>query len=328
MEVSFEWIAASVELVKGTPVVSPYKLLNMTGFLSAREVWGEAAEATGRNVPTRRQKRLRTSGESKLQGALDVDIAPFIFQSLKPVASPSTPIGATLSRLWEFVPLPTGDSFESFTLYWGTDVKVFRAPYGLIQSIETNGNADATAPVSMAIGVMTKTPTQVATPAIPALTSAELIPPLSMQVWLDTSSAIGTTELVGKVVSIKNTITTGLEPKYLSVGPAETNRSYVRHGRKPVRLTTTVTLDVPDMTEYDIFASGVRVKMRTRYSGALIEVGFYEYVEYDNYGPLRIQDWGVISSGNRTLSLTVMSDYESTITGAFRAAVQNDNLTL
>lgn len=169
-------------------------------------------------------------------------------------------------------------------------------------------------------------------PTFPSQTIGALIPALYTQIWLDTSSAIGTTELSGRVVSAEVTIPGEIVPKYLGKAPG-TGLSYSRIGRGRRRPSAKVVFEFLDTTQYRIFKNDTLVKCRIRMSSAqqietVSGVTFYNYVECDVYGKLKFEDWGDLEGVNRTVDFTIDGIKDSTLGASFRIAVQNDNTTL
>ena len=169
---------------------------------------------------------------------------------------------------------------------------------------------------------------EVIAPTFPSILSAPLISGSAMQMWLDTgASAIGTTEITGRLISAEHVIPTAYGYKYLAVGPTG-SKTYTRTGRGKRSMTTRVTLELTDLEQYQLFVDGTVVKLRIRHNGDLIETGFYHYVEVDSYGPLTFTDWGELESVNRVLTLEVQTQYDATLGADWSVKVQNDRATL
>lgn len=164
-------------------------------------------------------------------------------------------------------------------------------------------------------------------PAFPAILSAPLVTGAGMQMWLDTTEVIGTTEITGRLISAEHVLPTAYGYKYLAVGPTGT-KTYSRVGRGKRAMTTRVTLELTDLEQYNLFADGTIVKLRVRHNGDLIESGFFHFVQVDVYGPLTFTDWGELEGTNRTLTLEVVSQYDATLGADWSIAVQNDRATL
>jgi hypothetical protein len=239
----------------------------------------------------------------------------------------TTPSGATNSRLWTFVPDMTSDTLESLTLYWGDpNIQVFQAAYGLLDELKITADAGGADGVTMSISGHAQFPSKQAPSEVPAMALGSLMPPQGMQLWIDTAT-IGSTAITGRVISAEVTIPSGVTYKYKAAGPAGT-LTYSAHGRGVRHAEMKLVFEVPDMTQYDQWVAGTTLKARLRFNGALIETGFYEYVEVDIYGPFESHAWGEYEGSNRTIELTILSEYDATAGHDFCVRVQNDNESL
>jgi hypothetical protein len=128
------------------------------------------------------------------------------------------------------------------------------------------------------------------------------------------------------VVSAQHVITSGIAEKYVAAGPTAA-LTYSRHGRGKRGMVSTIVMEVPDWTEYDISALDDTVaKLRVIHNGAFIEdvTPIYYYgVEVDCYGPLRFVGWGELEGVNRTATFEVHSEYDTTLAADFRVQVRN-----
>jgi hypothetical protein len=239
----------------------------------------------------------------------------------------TTPSGATNSRLWTFVPDMTSDTLESLTLYWGDpNIQVFQAAYGLLDELKITADAGGADGVTMSISGHAQFPSKQAPSEVPAMALGSLMPPQGMQLWIDTAT-IGSTAVTGRLISAEVTIPSGVTYKYQAAGPAGT-LTYSAHGRGVRHAEMKLVFEVPDMTQYDQWVAGTTLKARLRFNGALIETGFYEYVEVDIYGPFESHAWGEYEGSNRTIELTILSEYDATAGHDFCVRVQNDNESL
>ena len=89
-----------------------------------------------------------------------------------------------------------------------------------------------------------------------------------------------------------------------------------------------MTLELLDLDQYNLFRDGTTVKLRIRHNGDLIEGSLYNFVQVDTYGPMTFTDWGALEGVNRTLTLEVVSQYDSTLGADWSIAVQNDRTAL
>jgi len=164
-------------------------------------------------------------------------------------------------------------------------------------------------------------------PVFPAIAAAPLISGASMQMWLDTSSNIGTTAITGRLISAEHVIPVNYGYKHLAVGPTGA-LTYSRVGRGKRSITTRVTLELTDLDQYKLFENGTYSKLRIRHNGDLIETGFYHYVQVDTYGPLNFTDWGELEGVNRVVTFEMQSQYDSTLGADFQIQVQNNRSAL
>lgn len=243
-------------------------------------------------------------------------------------AEVTTPDGATNSRLWTFAPDMTSDTLKSLTMYWGDpNIQAFQATYGLIDELKITADAGSSDGVTMSVSGHTRFPSKTAPGAVPDMVLGSLMAPQGMQLWIDTSSAIGTTAIASRLISAEVTIPSGVSYKYQAAGPAGT-LTYADHGRGVRHAEMKLVMELPDMTQYDLWVAGTSLKARLRFNGALIESGFYEYVEVDIYGPFESHAWGEYEGTNRTIELTILSEYDATATYDWAVKVQNDNESL
>lgn len=403
-ELAFEYLALALEAARGTAVTPPTHYANLTGWIKPQVEMYEPDESRGTLEEMYRSIRVREWGIWQGEGAADVDILPvFLNMAVEGnVTSPSTPGGATLSRLWEFVPNITADDLETASLYWGDpNVQVWRGAFGYAEELKITADASKPEGVKMSVKGMTQFPLYMAaitgisnaatgvvtspghglvagdsvtisgvagmpevngntytvgtttattfqlsatnttgfgtytsggkwvleSPTLPAQILGQLLAAQNMQLWLDTSSAIGTTEITGRVVSGEHTIPTGFVKKHIAVGPTG-GKTYTRVGRDKRRINTVVVFELLDTAQYDLFQNESLVKMRCRYNGPLIETGFYYYIEVDTYGKLVFSDWGDLEGVNRTVQFEVNSMLDTTLGASFRVAVQNTRATL
>jgi len=239
----------------------------------------------------------------------------------------TTPAGATNSRLWTFTPTMTADDLEALTLWWGDpNVQVFRSGFCMLDELTISADAAGSDGVTMSISGQGLFPSKVADPVVPAMLDAPLLMPTAMQVWIDTAT-IGSTALTGRVISAEVTVPSGVTRKWLAAGPtSDLSFSDIGRGKRHAELR--LVLEVPDMTQYDQWVAATTLKVRVRFNGSLIEAGFYYYVDFDIYGPFDALEWGENEGSNRTVELTILSEYDATAGYDFCFRVQNDREAL
>lgn len=319
-EIAFETLYYVQESTRGTAVNTPTHRLPMTGVITPWEEWYEPDEDTGHLAEKTRASQVRKGTKFELEGALDPWYLPLWLENvLKSGISPTTPGGGTNSRLWTYTPLMTADSgtgaIKSATLHWGDpNVQYFRSAYNFADEITISADSAGTDGATIKVtgeGQPESKTSPAATPAM--LTSIPILLPGKQQIWLDSSSSIGTTELTdARLISSEIVIPSGVTRKYNANGATAT-LGFTGIGRKKRRPEAKIRLEVPDTTQYDLYAAGTSIKLRVRINGALIEGSLYNYVEWDIYGPLRNPTWGDLEGSNRTLEFTVPGVYDSTL---------------
>lgn len=329
-EIFTEQFFMALEATRGTAVTTPTHVFNGVGLLTPGAGYYSPAESRGEIARVYQQLQTRRTCAWSFTGPGDVNYLPVWLQmAVLPNTSPSTPGGATLSRLWSFVRDMDADDIKSATLIWGLQAQNLVSDYCMMDSLIIESDGAGTDGMTITAAGMAGFPADIAAPTPPANIAGALLPGLKMQLWMDTSGGIGTTAVTGRLLKAKHEIRTGVTYKYIPAGPTA-GLDYTSTGRDPAvaRCVTTLTLEVPDMAQYDLFADGTIVKCRVRHNGSLIEGSLYNYVEVDTYGILLNPTWGVNVSSNRTLELTIESVKDATLGADFRVAVQNARTTL
>ena len=156
-----------------------------------------------------------------------------------------------------------------------------------------------------------------------------------MQCWIDTSSAIGTTEVTGRFIKTDWTIPTGMTYKNYANGPTG-GLSFTKTGRKKRHAEATIEIElntdsIGTLKEYQTLEVPYVVKMRIRLNGSLIESvtpDYYSYVQLTSMA--RWTRWNGDRSRihNRTMIFNVQSEYNSTLGASWALYSQNTRTTL
>lgn len=243
---------------------------------------------------------------------------------------------ATIRNLiWDFAPNMTADDLNSMSIYWGDpNIQAFVATYCMINdltmSADTSGTDGVTLSVSGQGRMAAKTPPGV----VPAMLNAPLLMPSAMELWLDTgANAIGTTAITARVVSAEFTVPSAISYKWVAAGVAGgLDFQLIGRGKRHAELK--LVFEVPDMVQYDQWVAGTTLKAKVRFNGALINttgVGLtpaYYYVDCDIYGPFDALAWGENESTNRTIEVTILSEYDTTFLADWAIHVQSNMATL
>lgn len=334
----FEQFALALETVGsfGTAVTPPTDHIQGEGMITATRTRVRGRQQRGTLAEYGRSKVVRKGAEWDASLDLDAYTLPvFLAMGVKNVTSPTTPTDAVAARLWTYARSLTADQLRAATMFWGDpNIQMFRSTYAMLEELTITSDAGSEDLSQLELAGFAQYPTKVSAPSMPALTQGDLIAPGDLQVWIDTSSAIGTTAITGKVVSATHKLTNNLSQKYLAQGPGNT-RNYVRHGRGPLHMETTVVFEVDGTTQYDQWDAETALKVRVRHNGPLIETqnstDFYNYVQVDTYGAWDEMSWGDHEGTNRTIELTVSSEMTAAAISAtydWAMAVQCTRTTL
>jgi hypothetical protein len=327
-ELAFEYLAVALEATRGTAIAAPTHYLPLDGMMTPTPEFYMPTESRGTLEEFYRQQLVRNGMDWTGEGGADPNYAPLLFNMVvKAVTSPSTPTNGVLTRLWEFVPAQTADNIKTATMWWGDpNNQIFRSTYAYANEFSLDWDATGTDGVTWSVSGSGQPITQVADPTLPAQTIGSLLMPQAAQIWLDTGEDdIGTTALADRVVSGNFSLSKNIGQKRFAQGPGG-SLGFSRLGRGRFHAESTITLELADMTEYDIFAAGTTVKLRVRLNGDLIESvtpDYYEYLEYDVYGKLTAPSWGETAGTNRTITFTVLSMYDATLGASWALRAQN-----
>jgi hypothetical protein len=316
-EIAFESLAMALEGTTGTAETAPTSFMNLAGTLEPVIEYYEPDESSGLLAARMRTKQTRKYGNFDADGPLDPNtLIEFLSMIAKGGVTPAQPGAASDTYDWDFSPTMDADDLKFATLWWGDPnmTHVLRGKYGFIDSLTIASDASGIDGATLSISGMTNFPEKVTPPTYPDQAFAPLIAGVNMQLYLDTTSAIGTTAVTGRVVSAQHVLESGITPKYVAAGPTA-DLSYSRHGRGKRGMVTSVVMEIPDYAQYDIaMLADTVAKLRVVHNGAFIEtdsVALYYGVTVDTYGVLRFGGWGELEGTNRTATFEVHSEYNA-----------------
>lgn len=329
-ELLFERLGVALETVSGTAIAAPTHYLPMSGVLSPRQTVNRPTESRGTRAQYYRSRVVKKWSEWSAEGAIDVYNLPVLLNmAVAANATPTTPGGGTTTRLWTFVASQSSVTEKTGTMFWGDpNVQSFRAPYGVVDGFTLGADATGDDSATMSFTGRAQVMEKIAAPTYPTMLVGPMITPLDSQLWMDTSSAIGTTAITGRVLAATFSVD-GLrgDPKYMFAGPGS-SKTYQRFGATARSATLALRFELFDAVEYDLLMAETVVKARVRMNGPLIEGALYHYVEVDIYGILDAPDWSDAFGSNRVLDVTITSQYDTTAAHDWAIRVQNDKATL
>ena len=329
-QIPFEYMALAIEGTSGTAEATPDVYMNLMGtLLPQRERF--APDLSSGVLAERMQSVVtREYGQWTATGPVDADVLPYFLEMfVDGNVTASQPGTAADTYQWVFAPQQSSSDIQTATIFFGDPNKtsVQRGAYGFIDTFRFSLDASGTDGVTIDLGGMTQMPTKFAAPTMPSQAFDELIPAITTAVFLDTSSAIGTTELTAILVSAEFDFNVGINPVYLATGEGG-SRSYTRTSRSKQSVTARITLTFNDYTQWDIAAADTDVKLRVVTHGSLIEndagTDYYNGFQFDVYGPLHITDYGDLDGAERTITFEVQSEYDTTAGTDYSITVTNE----
>ena len=328
-ELAFEYLVGVLEAIKGLAVDTPTHYLNLAGTITPAQDRYRPSESRGMLAEYYRSAVVRQWSDWSGDGPADTYTLPFFLEQLiKGAGVITTPGGGATTRLHTYAPTMNADDLQSATLYWGDpNVQVFQSAYCMCDEITIAADASSSDGVTMSAKGMGWFPVKTAPDSVPAMLDAPLLAPSDMQLWIDTTLAIGTTEITDRLISEEFTIPSGIKRKWLASGPTG-GQNFQAYGRAPRHAEAKAVFELSDMTQYDLWAAATSLKMRLRFNGPIIEGVLRHYINLDIYGPFDALDWGDLEGSNRTIGLSILSEYNAAAGYDFAVAVQNDRATI
>ena len=235
--------------------------------------------------------------------------------------------------LWVFTPTMNADDLQTLTFYWGDPgVQEFQTDFNAPDELTITADDSGTDGVTLSLSGQGHFPAKTAPASVPAMVLGPMLLPAAMQVWIDTLT-IGSTALSGRVVSAEISLSTGVSRKWTAVGPAG-GLDFAAMGRGKRHAELKLVLELPDVVQYDQWVAATTLKVRVRLNGAAIAsygnpaASAYYYCDFDIYGPFDALEWGEHEGTNRTVELTILSEYDATALCDWAMRVQNNKATL
>ncbi len=334
-ELAFESLNMVRETVRGTAVTPPDHRLNLQGMITPKQTLYRPPDQMGTLEEFYRSEVMKQWAEIKADGDIDIQTLPFILQGVVKggTVTPTTPTNGILTRLFTYTPNLIADDLDSYTAYWGDNIGalMWQSKYAMWDMMTINADASGESAVSIGLTGQGQFPTHLgANPTLSAVSTGNLLVPGRALLWQDTSSAIGTTAVTGRLVGASISVPTGVTRKYVATGPTG-SVTFDHVGRKKRHVELKLKFELADSTQYALFEAHTTVKTRLRLNGALIESvtpDYYNYFEIDVYGPMTEPSWGDLEGTNRTVEFTVMSEYNSTAGASWIARVQKSGATI
>jgi hypothetical protein len=323
-ELTFEQFGLLQEAVRGTAVGAgvgkSVHQFDLAGTLKPAEEFYQPQAARGTRIRNYRSARVREWGTWSAEGDLDLNYFPVLANlCLAGGVTPTTPTNGVLTRDWLYTPSALTDDVKTGTFYFGDpNVQIMQGAFGTIDDLTISGDTTGTDAVHIALAGRTQALVPQAPTAWKAMSAGGLVLPGTIQVFVDTTSAIGTTPLNDRVVSAEHHWANGFSYKFGSgAGGAQAALSYNRIGLAPRFCEATFRFEWLDMAQYNNWKNADIVRVRTQYfCPTLIEAvtpTYYPFIRIDTYGRFQVPDYDEIESTNRGLTFVQHSMYNTSL---------------
>lgn len=151
-EIAFEALWGGIETTNGTPVAPTHKLV-MDGRMVPEAPRTSIAERRGTLAARYRSVNTKRMSQLSAEGNLDAVTLPVLANmAVAPVSSPTTPSGASTTRLWTFTRVMGAKTLKTATVYDGDpNVQTFRAAYMLAKELKIMSDATGDDPCKQSV---------------------------------------------------------------------------------------------------------------------------------------------------------------------------------
>lgn len=287
---TFRRIQVGLETVRGTAVAADTKILGQLTMTPQQTIHAPRDEMNSlaefsRDVVTAHGGQLRFQGDATYEQMLQ-----FLSMCLIGGITPSTPIGATASRDWDFTPsLVQANTQDSFTIEYGDNTQFWETEFVVARSIELGLNLGDV--MSMSVDMFGRFPRK--TTVTGSIANPTVTPVLSdgAKLFIDTTWAnLGTTEfnamLAGGVIRLNS----GLMPVRYADGLDSNGRatfSAVAENRRSHSMDLDLIVSDDMIAQfYDAWTDRTdrAIRIVIDAAGDSIETGFNHELEIDMFG--------------------------------------------
>jgi hypothetical protein len=331
-EIPFEYLYSVQESTRGTAIATPTRNLGVAATMTPTQEWYEPEDSRGTLVKSYRQLLVREASQFEIPDHA-IDLNTFHHYCAGAVKGGVTgSLVETGVYSWVFTPSITSDDLKSYTLYWGDpNAQIWQAPYCMIDELKITANGSGTDAVMFSAMGTGQKMVEVSAPSAIAIGTQYSLPPSRMDYYMDAAGgSYGSTSITSRILDVEITIPTEIKYKFGPVGAAGSGgNTFRRIGRDKRQVEMKITMELLDTTQTDLFLAGTVMKHRARFSTeALIGSTQRGFINLDIYGYLRDLEWGDLEGVNRTVSFTVKSMYESSLSADFALTVQNGTSTV
>lgn len=323
-ELAFEQALGALETTRFTAITTPTRVLNTGLTITPRIEYEAPDESRGTLEAVYQDAKIAQWADWSIDGGLDFNQFPFWgSMAINGTTTPTQPASGTdpTVYLWTFTPNLTTDNIDTATL-WSFDPNItrLRVAGAVMQNMTLTGNNRGL--ITLAGGGFARFPTKVSV-AAPTQAVGELAAATNTFVYMGTTATAfaSLTQITGRVVDWSFSLPDQATQKWLMDGTYD----WSGIGRTKRRPVLTLQMEVPDMTQYDLFTAGTQQRIRLRSEGSIISNAYRYYWELDMRGRLRMTDWGSYADSNRTITFEVQGIYDETLGASYQ--IKNENTT-
>jgi len=266
---------------------------------------------------------IREWGEVSGAGAATVDD---VYWALKLLGGPEvsdSPAGGILTT--SYIPEIANSAFAyshgAYTMLAANEAIL--APgksgtLGLFQTLSFSNDAGGSNVAQLSVAGVCRYPETIdlstySSYTLPSVREEKKFSPLRMTAWLDTTSAIGTTEMIGHVVRAQHTLTSPWQQQFRPVGDSDANvlGGYGRQRR--VGITTQVTIRQDGTIDFEEAYLKKDCKLRVRHYAYEITTGVWAYVSFSTYGKMSNLNRRQIDNNSVAWDFTISGEVDTGI---------------
>lgn len=268
---------------------------------------------------------------------LNLPFFAYLQRALLNGTSPLTGVspGGSTTTVYDYATVRdlTSDSQKVWTIFQGDpNAQSFIAPDVSIESVTIKGDATANdGVVQLDVSGWSGAVDDIASPTYPSKTTSSLLAAAHAAIYVDSTSAIGTTEYTDYLTTYEVMIPSGRVPKKVAQGAG----AELGPTRRGVDGTTTPTMKPSfewNPTLRALARNQTQVKVRLVLSGVFIEtaasVDYYESITIDMYGILELDSTGDNAGTNETRTYLLEGEVNSAIASDVRVVTRLSTSTI
>jgi len=322
----FDQLFIAEESTPGTGETTMEHRFGLNGHIKHQSPPTKIRHNDGSRAQNSQSEILKQWGEISASGAATVDDVYYALRALLDDPTTSSPETDTDLHVWTPAVVTDADAFMPSTLMAvnksQTVKPVKSGSYGIVQQVVFTNDASGANVAQLSLNAKCNYPVDLDLTGLvfPSIRTPVKFHPLKMQMWLDTSSVIGTTELAGRIVKVTHTIMNGVQELFVPIGASADVPDYsnVAYGlRAGVKTDVQIRLATDSLLS-DVFKE--YVKLRVRHNAEALTNGF-AYLEVDTYGKLTVNSRDTVGDNVTAWNISIEGELDVTLGSDCRIAL-------